>query len=170
MARDMDEYEDMPEERGPSRLMVILVIANLVLTLGLGGFVAFDFFTRPDSLAMPAAGGGGETGADAMVPPEPVATYEFEPFIVNLMDAANIRYVKVKMEVELSTADLLPEIEEKMPALQDMVIGMLSNRSYSELLGVRGKTQLREELLRRMNQTLTTGDVTRIYFTEFVVQ
>ncbi len=171
MARDMDEYEDVPEEGGPSGLLVILVIANLVLTLGLGSFVAFDFFTRPDSAELAAAaGGGGEGGADAVVPPEPMATYEFEPFIVNLMDSANIRYVKVKMEVELSTADMLPEIEEKMPALQDMVIGMLSNRSYSELLGVRGKTQLREEMLRRMNQILTTGDVTRIYFTEFVVQ
>jgi flagellar protein FliL len=165
-----EEYDDMPEEDGPPKLLIILIVGNLVLTLAVGGFVGFDYFTRPDPSTFAAAGGGGAAGEDANLPPEPAAVYTFEPFIVNLMDSANIRYVKVMMEVELSSADVSAEIEEKKPALRDMVISLLSNRTYSELLGVRGKTQLREELLRRMNQILNSGTVTRIYFTEFVVQ
>ena len=164
-----EEYDETPVEGGPPKLLMILIFGNLVLTLAVGGFVAFDYFTRPDPATHSAAGGG--AGAeDANLPPEPSAVYTFEPFIVNLMDSANIRYVKVMMEVELSSADVEAEIEEKKPALRDMVISLLSNRTYGELLGVRGKTQLREELLRRMNQILTSGTVTRIYFTEFVVQ
>jgi flagellar protein FliL len=165
-----EEYDEMPEEGGPPKLLIILIIGNLVLTLVVGGFVAFDYFTRPDMASIAAAGGGAGAAADANLPPEPAAVYTFEPFIVNLMDSANIRYVKVNMEVELSSADVQAEIEEKKPALRDMVISLLSNRTYSELLGVRGKTQLREELLRRINQILNSGSVTRIYFTEFVVQ
>jgi len=169
MANEETEYEELPEDGGPSKLFVILVIANLVITLGVAGFVAFDYFTRPDLASMMPAGTatGTEEGTQ---PPEPAAVYTFEPFIVNLMDSANIRYVKLNMEVELSSSDVIAEIEEKKPALRDMVISLLSNRTYSELLGVRGKTQLREELLRRMNQILASGTVTRIYFTEFVVQ
>jgi len=170
MAREESEYEELPEDGGPSKLFVILVIANLVITLGVAGFVAFDYFTRPDLAAMMPAGAGGDSGDEGPQPPDPAAVYTFEPFIVNLMDSANIRYVKLNMDVELSSADVIAEIEEKKPALRDMVISLLSNRTYSELLGVRGKTQLREELLRRMNQILSTGTVTRIYFTEFVVQ
>ena len=165
-----EEFDEMPEESGPPKLLLILIFGNLVLTLAVGGFVGVDYFTRPDPAEFAAAGGTTGTGADANLPPEPAAVYEFEPFIVNLMDSANIRYVKVMMEVELSSGDVAAEIEEKKPALRDMVISLLSNRTYSELLGVRGKTQLREELLRRMNQILTSGTVTRIYFTEFVVQ
>ena len=74
------------------------------------------------------------------------------------------------MEVELSSQEVVEEIELRKPQLRDMVNAILSNRTYGELLGVRGKTQLREELLRRMNQSLTEGEITRIYFTEFVVQ
>ena len=168
MATDDDEYDDLPQQGGPSKLMVILVLVNLVLTLGVGGFVAFDYFTRPDPMAIATTAGEGGVGGSQ--PPAPAAVYTFEPFIVNLMDSANIRYVKVMMEIELSSTEVTDEIEAKKPAVRDMVISLLSNRSYSELLGVRGKTQLREELLRRMNQILTTGTVTRIYFTEFVVQ
>ena len=169
MARDETEYEELPDDGGPSKLFVILVIANLVITLGVAGFVGFDYFTRPDPITV--AGGGSDAATDeGPLPPDPAAVFTFEPFIVNLMDSANIRYVKLMMEVELSSTDVIAEIDAKKPALRDMVISLLSNRTYSELLGVRGKTQLREELLRRMNQILTTGTVTRIYFTEFVVQ
>ena len=153
---------------GPSKLLAVLVIGNLLLTLGVGGVVGYMFVTQ--SKAEPIAAGATGGADDVSLPPEPVGTYAFEPFIVNLMDAANIRYVKVTMEVELDSQGVEAELEERMPAIRDMANSVLSNRTYGELLGVRGKTQLREELLRRINQTLTTGSITRIYFTEFVVQ
>lgn len=161
-------YDEDAAGGSPSKMLAILVIVNLVLTLGVGGAVGYMFVTQ--SKAEPAAAGTAGVADDVELPPEPVGTYSFEPFIVNLMDAANIRYVKVKMEVELSSTEVEEEIELRKPQLRDMVNAILSNRTYGELLGVRGKTQLREELLRRMNQSLTEGEITRIYFTEFVVQ
>lgn len=165
---ESESYDEEAAGGGPSKMLAILVIVNLLLTLGVGGAVGYMFVTQ--SKAEPAGATTASAADDVELPPEPVGTYSFEPFIVNLMDAANIRYVKVKMEVELSSIEVEEEIELRKPQLRDMVNAILSNRTYGELLGVRGKTQLREELLRRMNQSLTEGEITRIYFTEFVVQ
>ncbi len=165
---DSGSYDEEEAGGGPSKLLAILVIGNLLLTLGVGGFVGYMFVTQ--SKAEPASSSAAGASEGLELPPEPAGTYAFEPFIVNLMDAANIRYVKVTMEVELSSEAVVDELEIHKPAIRDMVNAILSNRTYGELLGVRGKTQLREELLRRMNQSLTAGEITRIYFTEFVVQ
>ncbi len=165
---DSSSYDEEVSGGGPSKMLAILVIANLLLTLGVGGFVGYMFVTQSKAETVTVAAEG--DGEDLDLPPDPVGTYSFDPFIVNLMDAANIRYVKVTMEVELSAQEVEEELETRKPQIRDMVNAILSNRTYGELLGVRGKTQLREELLRRMNQSLTTGSITRIYFTEFVVQ
>ncbi len=161
-------YDEEAAGPGPSKMVTVLVITNLLLTLGVGGFVGYMFVTQSKAETVLETTGG--EGEELDLPPDPVGTYSFEPFIVNLMDAANIRYVKVTMEVELNTQEVEEELETRKPQIRDMVNAILSNRTYGELLGVRGKTQLREELLRRMNQSLTTGSITRIYFTEFVVQ
>ena len=169
MAKDKQSAEEeAPASGGKSGLLFALVIVNMVLTLGLGGFMVFQMLSGGDAEA--ATPVEAPVGEDTSLPPVAGATYAFEPFVVNLMDSVNIRYVKVEIELELSSKEALEEVESSESQLRDMVISVLSNRTYGELLGVRGKIQLREELLRRMNQTLTEGSVTRIYFTEFVVQ
>ena len=160
--------EDPASEGGSNKLVMALLGVNMLLTLGVGGFVVFQTVTaeEPAEVAPPVD----DEPMDLDAPPEPAALYEFEPFVVNLMDSANLRYVKVTVEVELSSPEVTEELELRKSQMRDMVISVLSNRTYSELIGVRGKTQLREELLRRMNHTLNSGTITRLYFVEFVVQ
>lgn len=156
------------ESSGPSKLPIILGISNTALILVVGGLTVMNMLDKdePGTSTTQVS----ETTANTDLPEVAAGTYSFAPFVVNLMDSANIRFVKVQLELELSSVDMVAELDERKPQLQDMVISVLSNRTYAELLGVRGKTQVREELLRRMNQSLTTGTVTRIYFTEFLVQ
>ncbi len=164
-----DKKKDEPAEGGgPSKLPIILGISNTVLILVVGGLSVMNMLKKPEAAVSSAQ--VTETAANVDLPTAAAGTYTFDPFVVNLMDSANIRFVKVQLELELSSTDMIAELDERKPQLQDMVISVLSNRTYAELLGVRGKTQVREELLRRMNQSLTTGTVTRIYFTEFLVQ
>ncbi len=168
MAKDKGpEGAEAAPTGGAPKLLYVLVAVNLVLTLGLGGALALQLMGGDDETAPAAVIDAAE---ESVALPSAGATYAFDPFVVNLMDSVNIRYIKVEMEVELSDEGVAREIDEHESQMRDMVISILSNRTYGELLGVSGKIQLREELLRRMNQALTSGTVTRIYFTEFVVQ
>jgi flagellar basal body-associated protein FliL len=90
--------------------------------------------------------------------------------VVNLVDPGNVRYVNCKIEVEVEDKELAALLTDRQAQLKDAAISLLGARTYEELAGLEGKTRLREELTARFNRLLPTGQVARIYFTEFVIQ
>jgi len=93
-----------------------------------------------------------------------------DTFIVNLADPLGKRYLKVKMDLELTDDKILPEIEKRLPQLKDTILTTLSSKNYDDISSLDGKMQLRVELMAMLNQYLKTGRITNIYFTEFIVQ
>ncbi len=91
-------------------------------------------------------------------------------FVVNLLDSGNLRYVNCRVEVEVDDSATVAEITKREALFKDAVISLLGNLSYEDVLGVEGKSRIREELLVRFNRILPKGQVTRVYLTEFVVQ
>lgn len=93
-----------------------------------------------------------------------------DPFIVNLAGESGKRYLKVAMQMELSTGILADEVNNKMPQIKDSIITVLSSKTTDELLTIEGKFKLKEQLLTRINSILNTGVVKNVYFVEFVIQ
>jgi flagellar protein FliL len=91
-------------------------------------------------------------------------------FIVNLANAGGRRYLKVRLELELSNKEVKRELNMRLPEVRDQIVLVLSSKTYQQIQGVAGKTVLREELAERANSVLKTGKVKKIYFSEFVVQ
>lgn len=89
---------------------------------------------------------------------------------VNLADAAGDRYLKVGMEVEVSSPDAVRDIQAQSAKIRDAIIILLSSKTYAELSSTEGKMQLKNEVAARLNQILGTPRVVRVYFTDFVVQ
>ena len=96
--------------------------------------------------------------------------YKMEPFLVNLMDPGQLRYLKISLHVESNQEKANEEYEKRLPQLRDAILTILSNKNYNEIINSEGKTSLREEIKGRMNQLLVGLKVQNIYFTEFVVQ
>jgi flagellar FliL protein len=90
-------------------------------------------------------------------------------FTVNLRDSAGGRVLQMEIQVEseMGTAET---IEKRMPQLRDSVILLSSDYSYSELEGIDGKLRLRDEIHARINAVMDPAQVSRVYFTAFVVQ
>jgi flagellar protein FliL len=61
-------------------------------------------------------------------------------------------------------------VDKHQIQLRDSIILLLSSQGFEEISTVEGKLGLKQELLSRVNQILGQGAVSRIYFTEFVVQ
>jgi len=96
--------------------------------------------------------------------------YKMEPFLVNLVDPAQLRYLKITLHVESNQEKADEEYEKRLPQLRDAILIILSSKNYKDIMESEGKTSLREEIKTRMNQLLVGLKVQNIYFTEFVVQ
>ena len=143
---------------------VVAVVDVLVLTLGGGKKGAGEGKTEPAAKSS-GHGGGGEAGKGS------VSTgFPLEPFIVNIYDGQEARYLKLKVEFEMAGPEVKGEIEARQAPLRDAILVLLITKTLQEVQDLQGKNQLREEILTAVNRILPPGKVTRVYFTDFVVQ
>lgn len=96
--------------------------------------------------------------------------YNMDPFIVNLADQNQIRYLKIRISIESKEMKVNEEYEKRLPQLRDMVLTLLSSKSYMDISDSEGKKRLREEITSKSNQLLRSFQVKTVYFTEFMIQ
>ena len=97
-------------------------------------------------------------------------TYPLEPFIVNIYDGQEIRYLKLKVEFEMANSEVKGDLDGKVAPLRDAILILLTTKTMQEIQDLQGKNQLREQILGAVNKIIPPGKVTKIYFTDFVVQ
>jgi len=161
MEEDEENVKESPQpkKKSPLKLMMVILIVLIVIGAGVGaGIYFFDF--------------GKNLGKKADKSVEPVfgALWSQEPFIVNLADNRGERYLKVVMQFELSQPAVAAELDILKPRIRDNILDLLTVKTYAELMEPNGKQQLRDEIVLRMNSFLTKGKLTRVYFTDFVIQ
>jgi flagellar FliL protein len=124
-----------------------------------------------------AAGGGGfwwytQSAAKKEEAPKPVQAvmWAMDPFVVNLLDNNGERYLKLALQLEVTDPKGIAELDRLKPKLRDNVLDLLSAKSFRELADMAGKQRLREEIAMRLNSFLTTARISKVYFTEFVIQ
>lgn len=175
--------KDKPEGKRSGKLKIILIILVLLVLLS-GGAVSFWWFQLREPGASvksgtaqtpPAAGEAASGDARSDIPatdiPRPsINNVALPTVMVNLADAAGDRYLKVGMEVEVSSSDAVRDIQAQSTRIRDAIIILLSSKSYAELSTTEGKMQLKNEVAARLNQILGTPRVVRVYYTDFVVQ
>ncbi|MDA8427989.1 MAG: flagellar basal body-associated FliL family protein [Geobacteraceae bacterium] len=109
------------------------------------------------------AHGGAAAGAASTV-------YPLEPFIVNIYDGQELRYLKVKVELEMANPAVKPELDARLAPIRDAVLVLLSTKTLQEIQDIQGKNQLKEEILAAINKNIPPGKIAKVYFTDFVVQ
>ncbi|TSA82117.1 flagellar basal body-associated protein FliL [Helicobacter mehlei] len=93
-----------------------------------------------------------------------------DPFVVNLISNNGRRYLKTSISLELSDPKLLEEIKAKETAIKDTIIEILSSKSYEEIITLKGKNKLKEEIRSNINSFLIDGFIKNVFFTDFVIQ
>ncbi len=96
--------------------------------------------------------------------------YPMAQFVVNLLSESGNRFLKVSIDLELSDAKLQPEMDHKKSLIRDIIIRTFSSKTFEEISTLKGKDKLKEEVLDKINENLSDGQVKNIYFTDFVVQ
>ncbi|MEW6178968.1 MAG: flagellar basal body-associated FliL family protein [Chloroflexota bacterium] len=113
--------------------------------------------------------------------------------IINLADPSGRKYIRLTVVLEFApeetaaegesaatshgseeaaaaTSDFETRIQARMPVMDDVVITLLSTKTFEELYTAEGKERLRQELMQAIQERLPEFHLLSVYFTEFVVQ
>lgn len=139
-----------------------ILIAALVLVVGVGGaaFFALPHFKKSANAA-PAE--KEKVAVKAILP--------LEPFLVNLADEGDARFVKATFQLGLEE-EWKGEAKNSVvvAAMRDSILSLLSSKTAEQIKTSQGKGSLREEIRSRVNAISPEIKVLEVYIVDFVVQ
>lgn len=91
-----------------------------------------------------------------------------EPFIVNLSGSEGYKLLKVAMSFEVDNSEAQDEITKRQAQVKDIVLLLLSSKTYGEISGENAQQKLKDEIMDTVNSFLTKGKIKKILFTEFI--
>jgi flagellar basal body-associated protein FliL len=134
-----------------------------VLNLGVSGFLLFKTMTHKPPEAPPPP-----PGAAIAEAPGPVVA--LDPFVLNLSDEPQSRYLKATFEIELDNEKAKADFEKGKRAVRDELLRYLSGLSAAQTLGEANKEKIQEQILARVEKQLGPGRARRVFISDFVVQ
>ena len=153
-----------------NKILGLLIGVIMLLMMGMGGGL-FLMWNKLSTISLQAnANAGGQPGKGVTVEQPLGPIYALETFIVNLADQGGKRYLRVSIDLELGNPELEVELIKRLPQVRDSILMILPSKRFDDISSMDGKIALREEILETLNGFLTQGQITRIYFKEFVVQ
>lgn len=160
MAEEEQEAPEGGAKRGANGLLLVVMLVNTLALVG--GGVYFAFFHQGASAAAPAE--------PEPEPNEVGPLLAVDPIVANLSDETASRFVKVGLQLELVDEETRPVVEGSLVPIRNEILLHLSGLTSEDIAGSDNKQKIRGELLKKVQETLGTEDVRRIFFTEFVVQ
>ena len=158
--RDKEEVKDeeTPEPKKKSNIKLILIV-SVALAVVLSGTVAgFYLMTKADpKKPLP-------------VTPAVLSILPMDAFVVNIAETNGERYLKIVIQLEVSDPAVGSELEQIKPRIRDSILDLLTPKTLKDLTDLAGKQRLREDVAGRINNILQRGKVTKVYFTDFVIQ
>jgi flagellar protein FliL len=185
-----------PPKKG--RKLLLLIVFGLLITIGAGGGYYYLQQSKAAAQSKPErdrrtrandeeAKDGDEQANDEEQPPknkpDPRTSalalpddsavkqvIELQPFIVNLADKDEARYLRLTVSLGLG------EVFEEKPnplfitRLRNALLAVLTSRTSDEVLTLEGKAKLRKDLLRAARNASPEPKIEAIYITEFIVQ
>jgi flagellar FliL protein len=93
-----------------------------------------------------------------------------DPFTVNLAGGTNYLQTAIAFEVKSENAELVKEIEERKPQINDSVITILSAKSLEQIDTAEKREKLKDEIKKAVDSMLSYGKIERVYFSTFIMQ
>ncbi len=168
----IEKRETSPVPVKPKRVnkWLIAIFGLIFLSgVGIGAVVFFAPWAVPDSLNLLGKKDPAKGRKEAAKKSQGYI-YNLEPFIVNLADPNQQRYLKIRICLESKEITVNQEYEKRLPQLRDMILTLLSSKSYKDISDSDGKNKLREEISSKLNQLLNNFQIRAVYFTEFMIQ
>jgi flagellar FliL protein len=111
-----------------------------------------------------ASGGHGEEGT-GMGP-----TVRFENFTVQLKSLDVDRYAHMAIEIEVGDEAAKGMVEKKVPPIRDAILSYLSDRTPDEIRGSEGLKEIKESMVKKLDELIPGHRIRNVYITDFIIQ
>jgi flagellar protein FliL len=165
----------------PFPIKLLIIVSVVALLFGVGGAVVTvkllggsdkgaehseEHKTEAAAKSESHSGASGKHGQ----PAAPGVMFDLDPFVVNLADVPDVRYLKLTVKLEVDNEAISTELSARIPQVRDAVLVLLSSKDVNAVRTTQGKLLLRDEITQRVNGLLPKQGVRSAYFTDFVVQ
>ena len=158
---------DGTEVEGEKKGKLLFVLLPMILLgLGGGGFVAYSQYVSLATMGYEPAPYGEEES-------EPLEYGEFKEMdnlIINPTGTDGKRYLMVKLGFESDNPKALEELTTKDIVIRDAIVRYLSAQTVPDLAAIEKRDSLKQDLRKNINKILENGRITRLYFTQYVLQ
>lgn len=146
-----------------AKLLIVAIALLIVATVG-SAFATYLIFGR----------GSGELGNSpksettrrAMGP-----TYDVGEFVLNLTSTTNqMRFIRTSIVLEVSDTKVISELETRAPQIRDQIISLLRPRTVDDLSSQNGMEILRLDIIKTMNELVSKGEITDVFFIDLILQ
>lgn len=93
-----------------------------------------------------------------------------EDLVVNLADPPGRRFIRVNLTLVVDAEETQEEILQRKPQIRDVVIKIFRTKTVDKIREEEGIFHIRNEIVTAINGMLPFGQVTEVFFTEFVYQ
>jgi flagellar FliL protein len=143
---------------------LLIIVPALALVIVVAGQVSSRYFRQATE------NGEARQGEEAPAVQRPSRLHGPLEFTVNLADAGQRRYLKVTISLAFTDRALTDELVSSEAKLRDLIIGVLRGKKAAEVADPGGTEKLRNEIIAALNAALIEGQITTLYFTEFLIQ
>jgi flagellar basal body-associated protein FliL len=149
----------------PAKSKKSWLVPVLAALLAGGGGAGFMYMQRP------APAQAAEDAPAEEAPIEYGAFYEMDGVVINPRGTQGRRFFMVKVGVEAKDEKVIGAFESRSPAAKDALLDFFGALSVEQLGAVSKRDSIKEALRGRLNTILgEDGELTRIYFTQYVLQ
>jgi flagellar FliL protein len=180
MAEAVENTEvEVEAKKGKSNTLLVVVASILFLILIGGGVAGYMLLNQDDEVIEDANKAvqtqavekkAKTTSSRGTNYAEIGQMYPMDPFVVNLYSEGGGRYLKTSLNFELAGEELAVELDGKKPLIRDIIIKSLSAKTYEEISTIKGKENLKDEIVASVNEVISDGQVNNLFFTDFVIQ
>ncbi len=176
-----EDTEDKDEEgegegqveakQGKGKLIVIIGAALLIVVGGAGA----AYFTGLLDPLVEMMSGSAETNAEGGGPKsagqQNTVFFDLPELLVNMNTGGRkSTFLKIRVSLELASADDIPKIEAAMPRIIDNFQTYLRELRVEDLKGSAGMYRLREALLTRVSAAVAPAQIKDLLFKEILLQ
>lgn len=131
--------------------LIIIIVLALVLIVGV--IIGIIIYTN---------------GSGEKVKEVPTYTVGIEDLYCNIKDSKKM--LKINIIIETSNDKLKENIENKKFLVRDLTNEIIVSKTEDDLLGDKGQSKLKLEILKNLAEFFESEEITNIYFNDFIIQ
>ena len=164
------------KKSGRNPVLSLLLILNGII-MGVIAWMQYDLhktinkkFDLQDVIKADLEQQEGKEGELEAVVGDQEILFRLEGFTANLAQGEGPRrFIKINLVLKLSKQSNEEEVKARKPQIRDTIINTLNIKRPEDLLDVKGKLRLKEDLKTAINTFLIDGEVVDIYYVSFQI-